>query len=92
MPITKSARKSLRQSLKRQKRNLHYKKKMKEVYKKITRLAESKKIEEAKALLGQYYKAVDKAAKTNVLKKNTAGRKKSRLSAWLNLQSAKENH
>ena len=92
MPITKSAKKSMLQSLKRQKQNLHYKKKVKEVRKEITRLAENKKFEDAKALLGQYYKAIDKAAKVNILKKNTASRKKSRLSAWLNLQSVKENH
>jgi len=92
MPITKSAKKSMLQSLKRQKQNLHYKKKMKEVRKEIMRLAENKKFEDAKALLGQYYKAIDKAAKVNILKKNTASRKKSRLSAWLNLQSVKENH
>lgn len=94
MPITKSARKSLRQTLKRQKQNIHYKKKIREVRKEIMRLAENNKFEEAKALLSQYQKAVDKATKTNVLKKNTASRKKARLSARLNQlsQNVKENH
>jgi len=38
-----------------------------------------KKIEEAKKLLPKLYKALDKAAKVGLIKKNTASRKKSRL-------------
>jgi len=38
-----------------------------------------KKIEEAKKLLPQVYKVLDKAAKTKLIKKNTASRKKSRI-------------
>jgi len=37
-----------------------------------------KKTEEAKKLLPQVYKYLDKAAKTGLMKKNTAARKKSR--------------
>lgn len=84
MPITKSAKKSLRQSIKRRKRNLWRKKKIKELFKKITNLAKQKKLDEAKGLLHQYYQAIDKAVKTKVLKENTGRRKKSRLSIWLN--------
>ncbi|MBI2483876.1 30S ribosomal protein S20 [Candidatus Uhrbacteria bacterium] len=43
----------------------------------------------AQDLLKQYAKAVDKAAKRNVLKKNTASRKKSRLSKKINSISSK---
>ena len=40
-----------------------------------------KKIEAAQALVPKAYKAIDKAAKRGVIKKNTANRKKSRLVA-----------
>jgi len=79
MPITKSAKKALRQSEKRRKRNLIYKEKIKELTKKVRSLATEKKIEEAKKILPQLYKILDKAAKVGVIKKNTASRKKSRI-------------
>lgn len=79
MPVTKSAKKALRQNQKRRKRNLLYKNKIKDLRKKIRKLVEEKKIKEAEALLPDFYKAVDKAAKENVIKKNTAARKKSRI-------------
>jgi len=47
--------------------------------KKIKLLVSEKKIEEAKKLLAQVYKVLDKAAKTGLIKKNTASRKKSRI-------------
>jgi len=84
MPITKSAKKALRQSQRRRKRNLAYKKKIKEVTKKIKNLLSQKKIEEAKSLLPQLYKVLDKAAKVGVIKKGTASRKKSRLTKLIN--------
>jgi len=79
MPITKSAKKALRQARKRERRNLLWKNKIKKIKKDIKRLIENKKIAEAKKILPQFYKAVDKAAKNNIIKKNTAARKKSRL-------------
>ena len=42
-------------------------------------MVNQKKIEEAKKLLPQVYKVLDKAAKTRLVKKNTASRKKSRI-------------
>ena len=94
MPITKSASKSLRQNLRRHRENVRRQKKIKEIQKQVVRLANDKKIKEAEALLSQYQKAIDKAVKTNVLQKNTASRKKSRLSLWLknfDQKTAKEN-
>ena len=79
MPIKKSAKKALRQSLKRRARNLAYKRKIKKFIKDIKKLVSEKKIKEAKSLLPQLYKILDKAAKVGVIKKNTASRKKSRL-------------
>ena len=79
MAITKSAKKAWRQSLKKRKRNLVYKNKIKSLIKEAKNLVSQKKIEEAKKLLHQIYKALDKAAKAGVIKKNTAARKKSRI-------------
>ena len=79
MPIKKSAKKALRQSKKRAKANLKRKNAAKNAIKKIEKLIVAKKIEEAKKLIPLAYKAIDKAAKTGVIKKNTASRKKSRL-------------
>ncbi|MFH1656726.1 MAG: 30S ribosomal protein S20 [Candidatus Nealsonbacteria bacterium] len=79
MPIKESAKKALRQSIKRKERNLVYKKKMKELIKEIRSLVLEKKAEEARKLLSQAYKIIDKSAKVNIIKKNTASRKKSRL-------------
>jgi small subunit ribosomal protein S20 len=52
---------------------------MKSLVKQIRELVRAKKKEEALKLLPQVYKAIDKAAKRGVIKKNTASRKKSRL-------------
>jgi len=78
-PITKSAKKALRQSIKRRKENLIYKNKFKSLIKQIRKLVSQKKIEEAKKLLPAIYKALDKATKTGIIKKNTAARNKSRI-------------
>ncbi len=47
--------------------------------KKILKLAASGNKEEAQKLLPEAYKAVDKAAKKNLIHKNAAARKKSQL-------------
>jgi small subunit ribosomal protein S20 len=83
MPITKSAYKALRQSLKRKKFNLKRKDAMKETVRKIKKLKADGKTEEALKLLNLAYKTIDKAAKRGVIKKNTANRKKSRLVKFL---------
>ena len=79
MPITKSAKKALRQNVRRRARNLVYKKKMRDLIKRVRNLVSEKKNEEAKKLLPQIYKVLDKTAKVGIIKKNTASRKKSRL-------------
>jgi len=87
MPIKKSAKKALRQNLKRRRRNLQKKRKLKDLQKRFKKLISEKKIKEAKDLLPQIYQALDKAVKTNLIKKNTASRKKSRLTKLLNLSN-----
>jgi len=122
MPITKSAKKALRQSKKRRARNIQKKEIIKKLLKEMKRLVsstsekkvkedkssfpaslsqaiakgeeksllsspsrnESSAIEGAKKLLPQVYKLLDKAAKTGLIKKNTAARKKSRITKLIN--------
>ena len=84
MPITKSAKKSLKQSKKRRQRNLRRLNAMKDIIKQIRKLVETNKKEEALKLLPLAYKTIDKAAKNNIIKKNTAARKKSRLTKLIN--------
>jgi len=52
---------------------------MKKILKEVVSLISGKKKEEAKKILPQVYKALDKAVKSRLLKKNTASRKKSRI-------------
>lgn len=84
MPIIKSAKKALRQSKRRGKRNLVYKNKIKAIIKDIKGLISGKKIEEARKLLPNFYKILDKAAKVEIIKKNTASRKKSKIVKLIN--------
>jgi small subunit ribosomal protein S20 len=87
MPITKSAKKALRQSVKRKKQNLVKKNALKSIFKEIKKKVEEKEYQEAKNLLPKFYKAVDKAAKVGIVKKNTASRKKSRTVKMVNRAS-----
>ncbi len=86
MPITKSAKKALRQSLRRRARNLKKKEAYKRLVRDVRKAAAAGKTEGAKKLLPQLYRALDKAAKTNVIKKNKASRLKSRLTRLIQKQ------
>lgn len=88
MPITSSAKKALRQNTKKKAHNSRYENRIKSLNKEIKKLVVGKKTKEAKEALPKYYKALDKAAKENVIKKNAAARKKSRLTLFVN-KSAK---
>jgi small subunit ribosomal protein S20 len=90
MPKTKSAKKALRKSKKRRERNLIYKNRIKELFKKFEALIESSKLEEAKNLLPTLYKAIDKAKKAGVIKRGAANRKKSKAAKILNLALKKK--
>lgn len=79
MPITKSAKKALKVSKRKQLFNARRKNAMKDVIKKYKKLVEGKQAEEAKKLLPAVQKTIDKAMKRGVIKKNNAARKKSRL-------------
>jgi small subunit ribosomal protein S20 len=84
MPNTKSAIKALRKSKKRYIVNQRNKELLKAEIKKYKKLIEAKNIKEAEEQLKLIYKKLDKAAKTNLIKKNKASRLKSRLTKKLN--------
>lgn len=84
MAITKSAKKALRQNVRRKAKNLVYKQKIKNLLKEVRVLISQKKTEEAKKIMPQIYKAIDKAAKEGIIKKNNASRKKSRITKLMN--------
>lgn len=84
MPITKSAKKALRGSEKKRVFNVRRKRVMKDAVKEITKLVLTGGKKEAEAKLSEAYKAIDKAAKRGVIKKNTASRRKSRLAKTIN--------
>lgn len=79
MPITKSAKKALRSSKRKRIFNLRRKNEMRDAIKQYKKLIVSKSEKEAKELLPKLQKAIDKATKRGVIKKNNASRKKSRL-------------
>ncbi len=78
MPITQSAKKAIRGSLRKKGYNDRSRRAMKEVIKKIEKLAKTDK-KEALKMLPSAFTIIDKAAQKNVIKKNNAARKKSRL-------------
>lgn len=84
MPIKKSAKKALRQSLRRKDYNLKHKSGIKKAVKNFKKSAKSKDKEEVLKSLSLVYKAYDKAAKFGAIKKNNASRHKSRLAKILN--------
>ena len=79
MPITQSAKKAIRGSLRKKGFNDRSKRKMKEIIKKIEKLSKTDK-KEAGKILSSAFQTIDKAAKRGIIKKNNASRKKSRLS------------
>lgn len=79
MAITKSAKKAIRQSKRRKIRNVQKKSKLKNLLKEVKSLISQKKTKEAKNLLPQVYKLLDKTAKTGLIKKGEADRRKSRI-------------
>jgi ribosomal protein S20 len=79
MAITSSAKKALRAGDKKRVFNLRTKVAIDTPLKAFRKFIVEKKIKEAKVLIPLIYKALDKAAKRNYIKKNTASRYKSRI-------------
>lgn len=83
MPITKSAKKALRQTERRTLRNLKRREAYRRLLRDIRKHLSAGRTAEAASLIPPAYRALDKAAKTGVLKPNAAARRKSRLMRWL---------
>jgi small subunit ribosomal protein S20 len=79
MPITSSAKKALRSSKRKRVFNLRRRNEMQNIVKEYKKLVSNKKTAEAQKLIPKLQKAIDKAEKRGLIKKNTASRKKSRL-------------
>ena len=84
MPNLQTSIKDLRQNKRRAEFNKRIRNRMKRAIKNFDELLKENNPEKAKAALVQTYKILDKAAQKNVIKKNTASRKKSRLASKLN--------
>ncbi len=79
MPKIKSAKKALRQNIRRYAQNLEREKKLKAVIKEYKKLVGAGKLDEAKKYLSTLYKTIDKMAKVDFIKVGKAMRLKSRL-------------
>ncbi len=79
MANKRSAKEELRKAQRRFVFNLRRKRAMKSAVKEFRNLIAEKAFDKAEAFIPTLYKAIDKAAKRGVIKKNTAARKKSRL-------------
>jgi small subunit ribosomal protein S20 len=88
MKRTRSGQKEARKSLRRRARNQSVKSRLHTLERKFLSLLGEGKRDEAVALLGRLFSALDKAAKTGVIHRNVASRKKSRLSLRLAAKAA----
>ncbi|MFA5107791.1 MAG: 30S ribosomal protein S20 [Patescibacteria group bacterium] len=83
MPVKRAAMKALRQNRKRHDRNVAIKNNVRKAVKEARRLLATKDKAKAVEAITIAVKKLDKAAQKGILKKNTAGRLKSRLSLGL---------
>ena len=88
MAITKGAKKAHRASLRKRVFNIRRKRTLAEAVKGARALSGKGRDDQMKAL-SEAYRAIDKAMKRGVIKKNTAARKKARLAKFLKKSSAK---
>lgn len=83
MPITKSAKKALRNSGRKRVFNLRKKDSVSKAIKKLKVFIDKKDSKSAREYMNEVQKTIDKSIKTGLLKKNTGSRKKSRLSKMI---------
>ena len=89
MAITSSAKKAIRSSAKKHVFNIRRKEALHDATKSLLAALAKKDAAGAEKLLPTAYKAIDKAMKRGVIKKNTAARKKSRLALAIKRAKAK---
>ncbi len=86
MAITKGAKKAHRSGERKRVFNVRRKVVLHDTVKEYSDYLKAGKLKEAEALLPKVYKSIDKATKRGVIKKNTAARKKSRLTQRLKVK------
>lgn len=89
MAITSSAKKVIRSSARKRVFNLRRQKALTDASKSLLKALAAKDVASAEKLLPTAYKAIDKAMKRGVIKKNTAANKKSRLALAIKRAKAK---
>ncbi len=90
MPVTKQVIKRVKQAKKRYMRNRHYSSQMKSMIKLILGYIKKSESDKALAVLPRVTKAIDMAAKKNLIHKNNAARKKSSVQRAVNGLSSKK--
>ena len=88
MPNIQSAKKRMRQNTKRRTANRMKKAAIRTYEKKIRGFVETKEVDKANEAYKTFSSLIDRAAKSNIVHKNTAGRKKSRLNQLIQRSSA----
>lgn len=84
LPIIESAKKRVRTSEKKKKINRRWKDKLKNTIKDYKAVIEEGNIDQAEEMLPDVYKVIDKSASRNIIHKNNAARKKSKMKRMLN--------
>lgn len=84
MPVIESARKQMRQNLKRRARNFPVRNELKTLVKKQLSFIKDGKMDEAVKFMPKVFSVIDMACKKNLIHPNNAARKKSRLARALN--------
>ncbi|MBN2432623.1 MAG: 30S ribosomal protein S20 [Acidobacteria bacterium] len=85
----KAALKSIRQTAVRTERNRYFKSTMRTYIKRLHKLMDEHKVQEAQQLLPTTLAVIDRSVSKGVVHKNTAARYKSRLTMQLNKMAAK---
>ena len=89
MPIIKQAIKRMKQSNRKRIQNRHYSSRMKSMIKLILDYVKKNDMENATKMLPEVTKSIDMAAKKNLIHKNNAAHKKSRVQKALNAKTKK---
>lgn len=84
MPVIKSAKKQMRQALKRRERNFPLRHEVQTLLRKELKYIKDGKMDEAAKFLPTVYSTIDTACKKHLLHPNNAARKKSQLALALN--------
>ncbi|MBI2985104.1 MAG: 30S ribosomal protein S20 [Candidatus Kerfeldbacteria bacterium] len=83
MPVTRAASKSLRQNQQARRRNVAARGQLKKLQLRWRKALVAKNVDQATSLAAEYSRALDKAARSHGIHRNTAARKKSRVYAAL---------